>query len=1039
MNFLKYIQTTFLLIFIRLCIFAQPVVDFKPLEQALQNNLRNDVVIEFNRLCEQASAADFRNETFEKLLDISHQLSRRGYSEIVYLNLEKLSGENEIFTKFSKKFFSRFYNELGYAYYHNQKLEKADSVFQLNLKLKEIFPEVSNLDIAYSLNYLGLLQRRLRNYEQAIEFLEKAKNIRIAELGENHQQVGAIYNNIGLVFNTSGDYENALLNFKQAIRIKQLSGNETVYNNYFNLGVLSGVLGNYSEALDNYKKAEELLLDSDNQEILADVYMNTGGILNNLKANREAFQYYQKALQIYTEYLGDEHKKTADVYQNLSSVYDELGDFEKSIQSFRKALEINENLYGQSNIELAPLFNNYGLVLQKRGNYRESLVFLQRAKAIYTVNETEPSEKYNNTLINIGETYRLLGLSDSARYFYQYAIENLKIRFGGKHPLLAHANNQIATIFFAEGGIHRANTFVQQALTSNITESSDNVTTGESCLNPSYLFNSYLILGKIESAINGEDITRAIKCFHLADSILSVQRNFLFNKDDKINLAQNSKRLTEAVFEVLSGKKQLNVQELDLAFRFLEKSKNLVLLQSINENSRKSFTGIPSSVLQKEEEILGRINYLEHQINVTTDSLTTLRLESRLFDQKLMYKKLVEELEKKYPRYFERNYGDHLPEISHIQHFIKQETILISYFVTEKSVFRFTIQRDNIELDKFQTPELDDLLVGMRKGITLKLDDVYLEKAPILGKILIPGNIPEKVKNIVIIPDGGLSVLPFEALLLEKPAATSSPNNWEFFGKKYRIKYAPSVAIWENLNKNSVSKSDTKSILAFAPVFERLKVSPKAGNTGNPVFLNLLYNSRINSLGVAPLTETKSEVLGIDTLFTSRNYKSDVFLFSEASERNLKQLKLEKYSFIHIATHGFVDKNNPELSGLIFAPVNNESFDNVLYTDEIYNLKLNAELVTLSACETGLGRVAEGEGLLGFARAFFYSGAKNLLVSLWKVNDHSTSVLMTRMYSDLLAKEQNLSEALYHAKKQYMDDRYYSHPYYWAPFVLIGG
>ena len=229
-----------------------------------------------------------------------------------------------------------------------------------------MFPEVSNLDVAFSLNYLGLTQRRLGNYQKAIEYLEKAKSIRIEELGENHQLVGAIYNNIGLVYNNSGDYDNAFFNFREAISIKRMADDVTIYSNYFNLGVLSGILGNYTEALNYYKKTEELLLGSDNQLILADVYMNSGGILNTLKATREALQYYQKALIIYTSYLGEQHKKTADVYQNLSGVYDELGEHEKSLQSFRKALLINEDLFGKNNIELAHLFNNYGLLVQKK-------------------------------------------------------------------------------------------------------------------------------------------------------------------------------------------------------------------------------------------------------------------------------------------------------------------------------------------------------------------------------------------------------------------------------------------------------------------------------------------------------------------------------------------------------------------------------------------------------------------------------------------------------------------------------------------------
>jgi len=144
------------------------------------------------------------------------------------------------------------------------------------------------------------------------------------------------------------------------------------------------------------------------------------------------------------------------------------------------------------------------------------------------------------------------------------------------------------------------------------------------------------------------------------------------------------------------------------------------------------------------------------------------------------------------------------------------------------------------------------------------------------------------------------------------------------------------------------------------------------------------------------------------------------------------------YRFIHIATHGFVDKNNPELSGLYFAPVNIRNYDNIVYTGEIYNLKFNTELLTLSACQTALGKVADGEGMLGFSRAFLYAGAQNLVLSLWKVNDLSTSVLMTSFYDNILSEEMDLNMALSAAKRRMIESKKFAHPYYWAAFVFIG-
>ena len=195
----------------------------------------------------------------------------------------------------------------------------------------------------------------------------------------------------------------------------------------------------------------------------------------------------------------------------------------------------------------------------------------------------------------------------------------------------------------------------------------------------------------------------------------------------------------------------------------------------------------------------------------------------------------------------------------------------------------------------------------------------------------------------------------------------------------------------QNQKENSGKEN---SLLAFAPVFDNQQLSEISKNESASALFSLIYNSKINELGKAPLLASKSEIKQIDSLFVKSHFKTDVFLESEASERNIGTLNLPDYRFVHIATHGFVDEKKPELSGLYFAPLKQAGFDNILYTGEIYNLKLNADLLTLSACETAMGKVAEGEGILGFSRAFLYAGTKNLLLSLWKVNDFSTEKLM---------------------------------------------
>ncbi len=162
-----------------------------------------------------------------------------------------------------------------------------------------------------------------------------------------------------------------------------------------------------------------------------------------------------------------------------------------------------------------------------------------------------------------------------------------------------------------------------------------------------------------------------------------------------------------------------------------------------------------------------------------------------------------------------------------------------------------------------------------------------------------------------------------------------------------------------------------------------------------------------------------------------------VYVGEAATEEKVKSSELNQSRYIHFATHGVVNKKLPSLSGLVFGH-ETETEDGVLYLGEIYNLKLNADLAVLSACETASGKWVEGEGLISFARGFLYAGARNLLVSLWKVSDISTSNVMKEFYQGLLDGK-SMAEALKEAKEKMIASEYdLAMPYYWAPFVLIG-
>ncbi|MEQ8424626.1 MAG: CHAT domain-containing protein, partial [Cyclobacteriaceae bacterium] len=175
----------------------------------------------------------------------------------------------------------------------------------------------------------------------------------------------------------------------------------------------------------------------------------------------------------------------------------------------------------------------------------------------------------------------------------------------------------------------------------------------------------------------------------------------------------------------------------------------------------------------------------------------------------------------------------------------------------------------------------------------------------------------------------------------------------------------------------------------------------------------------------------------IAKLFASRNLKIETLIKTKADEDQIKSASIKEYKYLHFATHGVVDEQNPELSRIFLSQ--GQSEDGNLYSGEIYNLELDADLVALSACETGLGKISKGEGVIGLSRALVYAGARSIIVSFWNVADASTSQLMTEFYAKLLSQNNNdFAAALRSSKLKMISEGKYAPPYYWAPFVILG-
>jgi CHAT domain-containing protein len=279
-------------------------------------------------------------------------------------------------------------------------------------------------------------------------------------------------------------------------------------------------------------------------------------------------------------------------------------------------------------------------------------------------------------------------------------------------------------------------------------------------------------------------------------------------------------------------------------------------------------------------------------------------------------------------------------------------------------------------------------------------------------------------RKLIIVPDGALVYLPFETLAGDpKRPAPNAP----YLIERFAISYAPSASALAALRSlKKINAAEAKGIIAFGdPVYVKDEAAMANGDATERGF------------DFRQLPYTRAEVNGIAELFPPNERR--VFLGADAHEANLKAEPLDQYRYAHFAAHALIDEERPARSGIVLSTATDSKEDGALQMSEVMRLKLNADLVTLSACRTGLGQLLRGEGMIGLTRAFLYAGSESVVVSLWNVNDIATASLMKTFYKNLkqgLAKD----EALRQAKLELIRGRQqaWRHPYYWAAFTLVG-
>lgn len=525
------------------------------------------------------------------------------------------------------------------------------------------------------------------------------------------------------------------------------------------------------------------------------------------------------------------------------------------------------------------------------------------------------------------------------------------------------------------------------------------------------------------------------------------------------------------------------------AFRISEQARARSLLDLLSETNAAITEGVPAELLQRKQENLDKqqdIADILTGINVSTEELKKkpAELDADLEKLQAEYEEIENQIRAASPRYatLTANKPMTLTEVQ--QNVLDDHTVLVEYALQADDSYLFAVSKDGVSLFKLPSrSNVEKLATDLRAQLIpskLQRRIVGIDVAEANRGLGIAQSAPEDAaafvaasnalykvvlepaasmigdKRLMVVADGALNYVPFEVLL-------KSPDAGDFASLNYLVKsneiiYAPSASVVGAI-KQQRTKTNSRAMLVIAdPVFNSNDARAKKGAapaSGDAELRGLGIQSAVADVdGNAPpassstmeglplvrLTGTRVEADQIAKLAKASGGQADVWLDLDASEENLGARDISKYRIIHVATHGLLDADRPQFTGVVLSLVGNKTRDGFVRTDEVFNLHLGSPLVMLSACETGLGKEKRGEGVMGLTRAFMYAGAPTVGVSLWSVADKSTADLMTDFYQRLLSTSaaNTSSGALRGAQLAMISGKKYSAPFYWAPFVLIG-
>lgn len=835
--------------------------------------------------------------------------------------------------------------------------------------------------------------------DSAKKALMQAEELTTNQLGSSHPAVWQLRTLKLEVLRLDGKGDKALKAEEELINYWKKQGPAYIHEQgfcYLYLGKIRSDLGDFGGAIKNLEAAQLIFKAAPAQYAvpLQECYSFLANAYTFLGEPEIARKYLAKSQQIAQQYNPSPHFRTANL-QRLRGTLEALnGKFDQAVVYYKSGLSELEQFREMKEAK-AVLWSNIALMLGKKGKLDESVAAAQTSLALYEEGYGKRHQKLVKVFSNLAISYETKKNTEQSYAYSRRALQCLAPDWTPKSD------------FDLPGPESFNNTFLFLLKMTEAGKHAENI----------YAKNK-----------NGKYLETAFNAYNWTIEAIDRMRNELLTEESQFSF-QNYEQFRDCYDYALRAAWMLyertkEEKYLQKALAYTEKRKSGILFSALQKKQALQFSGIPATVLNEEQTLKTKLNqaktaWFEAQYE-GVDENTLLGLRAKMTETDAAHSRLLQQLESKYPGYYEVRYAPNIPELKDLKAHLKaHKSTLLEYHVggeADSALYIMRVSANDCQLHRIPIDanfahvinQFIDLVCDDDQTMSMGNDLAYFKhlcgQSYHLYELLLKPVLTPEDQNIIIIPSDILYYLPFE-MLLETPSTETKVNysglNWSIKNRTYRYAFSSGIMMTEP------KRSKTPAFFAgFAPDLNGIQANTSRNTT-------------------TALRFVSEEVRSLAQLLNGAS-----FIGPESNAANFRRAASE-YRILHVASHAVTDEENPLLSYISLGDTTR------LAAWQIYDWQIQSDLTVLSACNTGRGSIAGGEGVMSMARAFRYAGCPNLLVSLWQVDDESTRELMEHFYQRLKTGMPK-QEALRGAKLEYLAAKHKTHPYFWAPFVLLG-